>query len=108
MASANALKPSRSTGSSTAPSAVSRTRRVSRWKRRSPKVCSRLRDPRPGPRQVRVAVHATSINPLDCQIRRGDYADQVELPAIIGHDVSGVVDQIGSDVTEFSVGDEVY
>ena len=67
-----------------------------------------LPDPRPGPRQVRVAVHATSINPLDCQIRRGDYADQVELPAIIGHDVSGVIDQIGSDVTEFSVGDEVY
>ena len=67
-----------------------------------------LPDPRPGPRQVRVAVHATSINPLDGQIRRGDYADQVELPAIIGHDVSGVVDQIGSDVTEFRVGDEVY
>ena len=65
-------------------------------------------DPRPGPRQVRVAVHATSINPLDYQIRRGDYADQVALPAIIGHDVSGVVDQIGSDVTEFRIGDEVY
>ncbi|MGU3418578.1 zinc-dependent alcohol dehydrogenase family protein [Methylobacterium sp. D54C] len=67
-----------------------------------------LPDPRPGPRQVRVAVHATSINPLDCQIRRGDYADQVALPAIIGHDVSGVVDQVGSDVTEFRAGDEVY
>ncbi|KQU17593.1 NADPH:quinone oxidoreductase [Methylobacterium sp. Leaf94] len=67
-----------------------------------------LPDPRPGSRQIRVAVHATSINPLDYQIRRGDYADQVELPAIIGHDVSGVVDQIGSEVTEFRVGDEVY
>ncbi|MGU3360472.1 zinc-dependent alcohol dehydrogenase family protein [Methylobacterium sp. M6A4_1b] len=67
-----------------------------------------LPDPRPGPRQVRVAVHATSINPLDCQIRRGDYVEEVELPAIIGQDVSGVVDQIGSAVTEFSVGDEVY
>ncbi|MBB2961449.1 zinc-dependent alcohol dehydrogenase family protein [Methylobacterium sp. R2-1] len=67
-----------------------------------------LPDPRPGPRQVRVAVHATSINPLDGQIRRGDYADQVELPAVIGHDVSGVVDQVGSHVTKFRVGDEVY
>ncbi len=28
-----------------------------------------------GPRQVRVRVHATAINPLDYQIRRGDYAD---------------------------------
>ena len=28
-----------------------------------------------GPRQVRVRVHATAINPLDYQIRRGDYVD---------------------------------
>ena len=37
-----------------------------------------LRDvsvPALGPRQVRMRVHATAINPLDYQIRRGDYAD---------------------------------
>lgn len=70
-----------------------------------------LRDvavPAVGPRQVRVRVHATAINPLDYQIRRGDYADSVPLPAIIGHDVSGVVEEKGADVTEFGVGDEVY
>ncbi|SEA99965.1 zinc-dependent alcohol dehydrogenase family protein [Rubrimonas cliftonensis] len=61
-----------------------------------------------GPRQVRVRVHATAINPLDYQIRRGDYVDHVPLPAIIGHDVSGVVEQTGADVGEFDVGDEVY
>lgn len=61
-----------------------------------------------GPRQVRVRVHATAVNPLDYQIRRGDYADFVPLPAIIGHDVSGVVEEAGSHVTEFAVGDEVY
>ncbi len=59
-------------------------------------------------RQVRVRVHATSVNPLDLQIRRGDYADHVPLPAIIGHDISGVVEEVGSHVTEFRVGDEVY
>ena len=64
--------------------------------------------PTVGPRQVRVRVHATALNPLDYQIRRGDYADYVELPAIIGHDVSGVVEEAGSHVTEFAVGDEVY
>jgi NADPH:quinone reductase len=64
--------------------------------------------PTVGPRQVRVRVHATAINPLDYQIRRGDYADHVPLPAIIGHDVSGVVEQKGADVSEFDVGDEVY
>ena len=70
-----------------------------------------LRDvavPGVGPRQVRVRVHATALNPLDYQIRRGDYADHVPLPAIIGHDVSGVVEEKGAYVTEFEIGDEVY
>ena len=61
-----------------------------------------------GPRQVRVRVHATAINPLDYQIRRGDYIDHVPLPTIIGHDISGVVEEKGTHVTEFDVGDEVY
>ncbi len=61
-----------------------------------------------GPRQVRVRVHATAVNPLDYQIRRGDYTNYVPLPAIIGHDVSGVVEEVGSDVHEFVVGDDVY
>lgn len=64
--------------------------------------------PTVGPRQVRVRVHATAVNPLDYQIRRGDYTDYVPLPAIIGHDVSGVIEKVGSHVTEFGVGDEVY
>ncbi|MCO5733441.1 zinc-dependent alcohol dehydrogenase family protein [Rhizobium sp. SSA_523] len=64
--------------------------------------------PAVGPRQVRVRVHATAINPLDYQIRRGDYVDHVPLPAIIGHDISGVIEELGPDVNEFAVGDEVY
>jgi NADPH:quinone reductase-like Zn-dependent oxidoreductase len=70
-----------------------------------------LRDvpiPQVDPRQVRVRVHATAINPLDYQIRRGDYAEYVPLPAIIGHDVSGVIKEVGSAVTEFRAGDAVY
>ena len=51
--------------------------------------------PEVGPRQVRVRVHATAVNPLDYQIRRGDYTDYVPLPAIIGHDISGVVEEVG-------------
>jgi NADPH2:quinone reductase len=66
--------------------------------------------PKPVPRvgQVLVRVHATSINPLDCQVRRGDYLDLVPLPAITGHDVSGVVEEVGPGVTTFSPGDEVW
>ncbi|XXF10315.1 zinc-dependent alcohol dehydrogenase family protein [Pseudomonas sp. D2-3] len=66
--------------------------------------------PKPVPQagQVLVRVHATSINPLDYQVRRGDYRDLVPLPAITGHDVSGVVEAVGPGVTNFAPGDEVW
>jgi NADPH2:quinone reductase len=66
--------------------------------------------PKPVPQagQVLVRVHATSINPLDFQVRRGDYPDLVPLPAITGHDVSGVVEAVGPGVTAFLPGDEVW
>ncbi|RCK20005.1 zinc-dependent alcohol dehydrogenase family protein [Thalassospira lucentensis] len=64
--------------------------------------------PVPHAGQVLVRVHATSINPLDYQVRRGDYPDYVPLPAITGHDVSGVVEEVGSGVTAFAPGDEVW
>ena len=52
--------------------------------------------------------HATAINPLDYQIRRGDYPSYVPLPAVIGYDVSGVVEEVGPGVVDFAVGDEVF
>ena len=66
--------------------------------------------PKPVPQagQVLVRVHATSINPLDYQVRRGDYPDLVALPAITGHDVSGVVEAVGPGVTAVAPGDEVW
>lgn len=66
--------------------------------------------PKPVPQagQVLVRVHATSVNPLDYQVRRGDYPDLVPLPAITGHDVSGVVEAVGPGVTAFVPGDEVW
>lgn len=70
-----------------------------------------LRDvPKPVPHagQVLVRVHATSINPLDYQVRRGDYPDLVPLPATTGHDVSGVIEAVGPGVTAFAPGDEVW
>ncbi len=67
-----------------------------------------LPKPVPHPGQVLIRVHATSINPLDYQVRRGDYLDLVPLPAITGHDVSGVVEEVGPGVTTFAPGDEVW
>ncbi len=70
-----------------------------------------LRDvaiPEVGIGELLVRVIATAINPLDYQIRRGDYPEYVPLPAIIGHDVSGVVENVGPGVTDFKVGDAVF
>ena len=64
--------------------------------------------PVPGPGQLLVRVRATSANPVDFQTRRGDYADALELPAIIGSDVSGVVEELGPGARDFQPGDEVY
>ncbi|MFI1015043.1 zinc-binding dehydrogenase [Streptomyces sp. NPDC020965] len=67
-----------------------------------------LPKPTPGPGQVLVRVEATSVNPLDLQTRRGDYRDQVALPAVIGNDVSGVVVETGPGADDFQSGDEVW
>ena len=64
--------------------------------------------PEVGIGELLVRVIATAINPLDYQIRRGDYPEHVPLPAIIGHDVSGVVEEVGPGVMDFKVGDEVF
>lgn len=64
--------------------------------------------PKPVFDEVLVKVLATSVNPLDFQVRRGDYKNELQLPVITGHDVSGVIVEIGSGVKNFKVGDEVY
>jgi NADPH:quinone reductase-like Zn-dependent oxidoreductase len=57
---------------------------------------------------VLVRVHASGVNPLDIQTRRGDYADSVELPLILGSEASGVVVAVGEGVDNVGVGDEVF
>jgi len=58
--------------------------------------------------QVLVRVRATSINPLDYQVRRGDYASLFDLPIITGHDISGDVIAVGEGVKKWRPGDKVY
>ncbi|MBC9909400.1 zinc-binding dehydrogenase [Chitinophaga varians] len=60
------------------------------------------------PTQVLVRVRATSVNPLDYQVRRGDYASLFELPLITGHDVAGDVIAVGEAVKNWRPGDKVY
>jgi NADPH:quinone reductase len=52
--------------------------------------------------QLLVRVKATGVNPLDVKIRTGNAAHaRVELPAILGMDLAGVVEAVGPDVTAF-------
>ena len=68
--------------------------------------------PRPtvGPRDVLVEVRAASINPLDKMVRDGEFKQLIKYkrPFILGHDVSGVVTEVGADVRRFAIGDEVF
>ncbi|HEY9376532.1 MAG TPA: NADP-dependent oxidoreductase, partial [Jiangellaceae bacterium] len=63
-------------------------------------------EPHAGPGQIRVAVKAVGINPVDWKARSGRFKGR--LPAITGSDVSGVVDEVGDGVTDVSIGGEVF
>lgn len=64
--------------------------------------------PQPNPDEVLVKVHATSLHPVDYKIRQNGSWAGIEPPAIIGYDVSGVIEAVGDEVQEFQVGDEVF
>jgi NADPH:quinone reductase-like Zn-dependent oxidoreductase len=66
-------------------------------------------EPHAEPGQVRIAVRASSVNPIDWKLRSGALAEfmPVELPKVVGYDGSGVVDEVG-DGADAAVGDEVF
>ncbi|MEJ2300732.1 MAG: zinc-dependent alcohol dehydrogenase family protein [Anaerolineales bacterium] len=64
--------------------------------------------PEPGPNELLVKVQAASVNPVDLKIRQAGSWAGVKPPAIIGYDVSGVVEAAGPGVKDFQVGDDVY
>ena len=65
--------------------------------------------PKPGAGEVLVRIKASGVNPLDTKIRAGaaEHARQ-PLPAILGSDMAGVVEEVGQGVSGFRPGDEVY
>ncbi|WP_067439431.1 NADP-dependent oxidoreductase [Nocardioides jensenii] len=66
--------------------------------------------PTVGPRDVLVDIRAASINPLDKMVRDGEFKQLLKYkpPFVLGHDVAGVITEVGPQVREFKVGDEVY
>jgi NADPH:quinone reductase-like Zn-dependent oxidoreductase len=67
-------------------------------------------DPQVGDNDVLVRIHAASVNPLDLKTRAGDLKVILpyRAPFVLGNDLAGTVVAVGSRVTRFTVGDEVY
>jgi NADPH:quinone reductase-like Zn-dependent oxidoreductase len=66
-----------------------------------------LPDPVPSANAVRVRVKAVGLNHLDIFVRQGWPGLKLSMPHVLGADVAGVVDSVGSEVKDLKVGDEV-
>ena len=66
-------------------------------------------DPHPGPGQVRVALRAASVIPLDWKLRSGhlQHLFEIEFPKVPGRDGAGIIDELGDGVDFAAIGDEV-
>jgi len=64
--------------------------------------------PTPGPTDVLIEVRAAAINPVDCKTRQAPRWGDRKPPMILGFDCAGVIEEVGAEVSGFSVGDEVY
>lgn len=67
-------------------------------------------DPHAGPGQVRIAVRAASVNPIDWKAFSGALSGgkPMDGTGYLGYDAAGVVDEVGEGATGVSVGDEVF
>jgi len=66
--------------------------------------------PHPDAGEVLVRVHAAGINPVDWKIREGHLKEMLHhtFPLVLGWDVSGVIEALGTGITRLKVGDEVF
>ena len=63
--------------------------------------------PTPTPNQIRIKIMACGLNFADLLMQNGSYQDTPELPFVLGMEVSGIVDEVGSKVKNFSIGERV-
>jgi 2-desacetyl-2-hydroxyethyl bacteriochlorophyllide A dehydrogenase len=64
-------------------------------------------DPQIGPDEVLVASGSAGICGTDLHVYRGEFHARVQYPAILGHEFGGTIEQVGSDVQGYQVGDRV-
>lgn len=83
---------------------------VDRYRKKGGTRFRDMPDPEVRENDVLVRVRAAGVNLLDCKIRNGEFKLLLpyRLPLILGNDVAGVVTRVGSRVTRYKPGDEVY
>jgi NADPH:quinone reductase-like Zn-dependent oxidoreductase len=83
---------------------------IDRYGKKEKLYLHEIADPVVMDNDVLVKVHAASVNMLDSKIKNGDFKLILpyKTPLVLGHDVAGVITRIGSGVSRFKVGDEVY
>ena len=72
-----------------------------------PPTIEHIQTPTPKPNQIRLKIMSCGLNFADILLKNGTYQETPPLPFILGMEVSGVVDALGSNVTSFSIGDRV-
>ena len=83
---------------------------VSRYGKKEKLQLTEIAEPVVKENDVLVQIHAAGVNLLDSKIRNGEFKMILpyKTPFTSGHDVSGVVTKVGSKVSKFKAGDEVY
>jgi alcohol dehydrogenase len=83
---------------------------IDRYSKKNPLRLGEMPAPELRDDDVLIEVHAAGLNLLDSKIKSGEFKLILpyRMPLVLGHDVVGVVTQVGSRVRQFKVGDEVY
>lgn len=71
-------------------------------------ICRQSNKPRPESSMLLIKVMASSVNPIDCKLRRDGTLAGIELPVILGLDAAGIVEEVGTGCSRFKKGDEVF
>ncbi|MEG0851089.1 MAG: NADP-dependent oxidoreductase [Eubacterium sp.] len=83
---------------------------LKRYSKTEPLKLKEVTKPVVKPNEILIEIHSAGINQLDAKIKSGEFKMMLKykMPLILGHDVAGIVTELGSDVKRFKVGDEVY
>jgi NADPH:quinone reductase len=71
-------------------------------------IVGELPTPEPAGNQVLVRVKAAALNPIDTYVRSGTVKMEIPRPYIVGCDLAGVVEKLGSNAKHWKVGDRVW